>query len=153
MAVVLAGHCHACELVGGLFANALEDYSAARSLVASWLPSSIRGETRLVVNDLGVRIKDFVLDLARDLIVPLERRSTLGGPVVSGSAAAGSPDAAADIRVHLRRLSRGAIVPLPDAASNPVLCRHAPGPVHGCMRIVKDVVRMYFSMPFHGVLI
>jgi hypothetical protein len=151
--VALAGHCHACELVGGLFANALEDYGAARSLVALWLPSSVRGETRLVVDTSACGSRTFALNLARDLIVPLERRSALGGPVVSGSAAVGSPDAAADIHVHLRRLSSGAVVPPPDAASNPVLCRRAPGPVHGCIRIVEDVVRMYFSMPFHGVLI
>ena len=40
------------------------------------------------------------------------------------------------------------------AASNPVLCRLAPGPVHGCMmQIIENVVGMYFWMPLHGVLI
>jgi len=71
------GHCHAYELVGGLFAKALEEYGAARRLVASWLPSSVRGETRLV-DDLGVRTKDFVLDPAHELIVPLDHQSALG---------------------------------------------------------------------------
>ncbi|KAI9447290.1 hypothetical protein F5148DRAFT_725993 [Russula earlei] len=55
-AVALAGHCHAYELVGGLFAKPLEEFGAARRLVASWLPSNAAGETRLVVDDLGVRI-------------------------------------------------------------------------------------------------
>ena len=150
-AVALAGHCHAYELVGGLFAKALEEFGAARRLVASWLPSSIAAETRLVVDDLGVRIKDFALDPAQDLIVLLEHRPAVG-PIASSTS---SPDAAAgaDIRVHLRKLSAGATAAHP-AASNPVLCRRALGPVHGCMiQIVEDVVGMYFWMPFHGVLI
>jgi hypothetical protein len=148
-AVALAGHCHAYELVGGLFAKALEEYGAARRLVASWLPSSVADETRLVVDDLGVRIKDFALDPAQDLIVLLEHRPAVG-PLASST---GSPDAAADIRVHLRKLSAGAVAAHP-AASSPVLCRRALGPVHGCMiQIVEDVVGMYFWMPFHGVLI
>ena len=58
-AVALAGHCYTYELVGGLFAKALEEYGATRRLVASWLPSNTTDETRLVVDDLGVRIKDF----------------------------------------------------------------------------------------------
>ncbi|KAI9453366.1 hypothetical protein F5148DRAFT_1151976 [Russula earlei] len=147
-AVALAGHCHAYELVGGLFAKALEEFGAARRLVASWLPSNAAGETRLVVDDLGVRIKDFALDPAQDLIVLLEHRPAVG-PIASTSSSA----AAADIRVHLRKLSAGAVAPHP-AARNPVLCRHGLGPVHGCMiQIVEDVVGMYFWMPFHGVLI
>ncbi|KAI9450176.1 hypothetical protein F5148DRAFT_610129 [Russula earlei] len=148
-AVALAGHCHAYELVGGLFAKALEEFGAARRLFASWLLSNAAGETRLVVDDLGVRIKDFALDPAQDLIVLLEHRPAVG-PIVSTSS---SSAAAADIRVHLRKLSPGAVAPHP-AARNPVLCRHGRGPVHGCMiQIVEDVVGMYFWMPFHGVLI
>ena len=149
--MALTGHCHAYDLAGGLFAKALEESGAARRLVASWLPTSVADETRLVVEDLGVRIKDFALDPAQDLIVLLEHRP----PVISIASSTGSPDAAAgaDIRVHLRRLSAGAVVPHP-AASNPVLCRRAVSTVHGCMiQIVEDVVGMYFWMPFHGVLI
>jgi hypothetical protein len=148
-AVALAGHCHAYELVGGLFAKALEEYGAARRLVASWLPSTAVAETRLVVDDLGVRIKDFALDPAQDLVVLLEHRPA-AGPFASTSSSAA---AGADIRVHLRRLSAGVVAPHP-AAKNPVLCHRALGPVHGCMiQIVEDVVGMYFWMPFHGVLI
>jgi hypothetical protein len=77
--VALAGHCHAYELVGGLFAKALEEYGAARQLVASWLPSSVSGKPRLVVDDLGVRIKDFALDPPQDLVVLLEYRRAGGG--------------------------------------------------------------------------
>ena len=55
-AVSLAGHCHAYELVGGLFSKAIEEYGAARRLVASWLLSNTSDEKRLVVDDLGVRI-------------------------------------------------------------------------------------------------
>ncbi|KAI9446939.1 hypothetical protein F5148DRAFT_746642 [Russula earlei] len=147
-AVALAGHFHAYELVGGLFAKALEEFGAARRLVASWLPSNAAGETRLVVDDLGVRTKDFALDPAQELIVLLEHRPAVG-PIASTSTSA----AAADIRVHLRKLSAGAIAPHL-AARNPVLCWHGLGPVHGCMiQIVEDVVGMYFWMPFHGVLI
>jgi len=163
--VALTGHCHAYELVGGLFAKALEEFGAARRLVASWLPSSAAAETRLVVDDLGVRIKDFALDPAQDLIVLLEHRPP-AGPLATSSSSYSYPDpddpdtgaaagagAAADIRVHLRRLSAGAVAPHP-AASNPVLCRRAASAVHGCMiQIVEDVVGMYFWMPFHGVLI
>jgi hypothetical protein len=155
--VALTGHCHAYELVGGLFAKALEEFGAARRLVASWLPSSLAGETRLVVDDLGVRIKDFALDPAQDLIVLLEHRPPTG-PIATSSSSSSYPDgvgvgAGADIRVHLRRLSAGAVAPHP-AASSPVLCRRAPGAVHGCMiQIVEDVVGMYIWMPFHGVLI
>lgn len=146
--VALAGHCHAYELVGGLFAKALEEYGSARRLVASWLPSNTVDETRLVVDDLGVRIKDFALDPAQDLIVLLEHRPA-AGPTANTSAAT----AGADIRVHLRKLSAGAVAPHP-AAKIPVLCRRALGPVHGCMiQIVEDVVGMYFWMPLHGVLI
>ncbi|KAI0251641.1 hypothetical protein BJV78DRAFT_415852 [Lactifluus subvellereus] len=145
-AVALAGHCHAYELVGGLFAKALEEYGAARRLVASWLPSTAAGETRLVVDDLGVRIKDFALDPAQDLVVLLEHRP-------ASSSASALAIAGADIRVHLRKLSAGVVAPHP-AAKHPVLCHRALGPVHGCMiQIVEDVVGMYFWMPFHGVLI
>jgi hypothetical protein len=147
--VALAGHCHAYELVGGLFAKALEEHGAARRLVASWLPSNTTSETRLVVDDLGVRIKDFALDPAQDLVVLLEHRPAYG-PFTSMSSTA---SALADVRVHLRKLSAGVVAPHP-AAKNPVLCRPALGPVHGCMiQIVEDVVGMYFWMPFHGVLI
>jgi hypothetical protein len=140
--VVLAGHCHAYELVGGLFAKAIEEFGAARKLVASWLPGNGRGERRLVVDDLGVRIKDFALDPSQDLIVLLEHR-----PVPRSSSMAG-----ADICVHLRKLS--AVVAPHPAAKNPMLCRRAIGPVHGCMiQIIEDIVGMYFWMPFHAVLI
>lgn len=147
-AVALAGHCHAYELVGGLFAKALEEYGAARRLVASWLPTNTTDESRLIVDDLGVRIKDFALDPAQDLIVLLEHRPAAGPSANTSAATAG-----ADIRVHLRKLSAGAVAPHP-SAKVPVLCRRALGPVHGCMiQIVEDVVGMYFWMPLHGVLI
>jgi len=147
-AVALGGHCHAYELVGGLFAKALEEFGAARRLVASWLPTNDVDETRLVVDDLGVRIKDFALDPAQDLIVLLEH-CPVAGPTANTSAAT----AGTDIRVHLRKLSAGVVAPHP-AAKVPVLCRRALGPVHGCMiQIVEDVVGMYFWMPLHGVLI
>jgi hypothetical protein len=148
VSVALAGHCHAYELVGGLFAKAIEEYGSARRLVASWLPSNTSDEKRLVVDDLGVRIKDFALDPAQDLIVLLEHRPAAGPSANTSAATAG-----ADIRVHLRKLSAGAVAPHP-AAKEPVLCRRALGPVHGCMiQIVEDVVGMYFWMPLHGVLI
>ena len=125
----------------GLFAKAVEESGAAHRLVASWLPNSVADETRLVVDDLGVRIKDFALDPAQDLIVLLEHCAP-AGPIAGSTR---SPDAAtgADIRVHLRRLSAGAVAPHP-AASNPILCRRALSAVHGCMiQIVEDVVGMY----------
>ncbi|KAH9018313.1 hypothetical protein EDB84DRAFT_1276248 [Lactarius hengduanensis] len=147
-AVALAGRCHAYELAGGLFAKAVEEHGAARRLVASWLPSNSADETRLVVDDLGVRIKDFALDTAQDLIVLLEHPAAAGLSASPSAAYAG-----ADIRVHLRKLSAGAVVPHP-AAKVSVLCRRARGPVHGCMiQIVEDVVGMYLLMPLPGVLI
>jgi hypothetical protein len=140
--VALAGHCHAYELVGGMFAKALEDFGAARRLVASWLPGDGRAERRFVVDDLGVRIKDFALDPSQDLIALLEHRPAPGSSSMAG----------ADICVHLRKLS--AVVAPHPAAKTPVLCRRAVGPVHGCMiQIVEDIVGMYFWMPFHAVLI
>ena len=134
-AVSLAGHCHAYELVGGLFSKAIEEYGAARRLIASWLPSNTSDEKRLVVDDLGVRIKDFALDPAQDLIVLLEHRPATGPSANTSAATTG-----ADIRVHLRKLSTGAVAPNP-AAKEPVLCRRALGPVHGCMiQIVEDAL-------------
>ncbi|KAI0263627.1 hypothetical protein BC834DRAFT_304707 [Gloeopeniophorella convolvens] len=114
---------------------------------------------RLVVDDLGVRIKDFALDPAQDLIVLLEHQGGLGPfPALSASGAPG-----AEVRVHLRRLGGrlgdGGAEGLAARAPHPrarcaVLCRRAPGPIHGCMiQIVEDVVGMYFWQPFHGVLI
>ncbi|KAH9031019.1 hypothetical protein EDB85DRAFT_2146365 [Lactarius pseudohatsudake] len=147
-AVALAGRCRAYELVGGLFAKAVEEHGAARRLVASWLPSNSADETRLVVDDLGVRIKDFALDTAQDLIVLLEHPSAAGLSASPSAAYAGT-----DIRVHLRKLSAGAVAPHP-AAKVSVLCHRARGPVHGCMiQIVEDVVEMYLLMPLPGVLI
>ncbi|KAI0272082.1 hypothetical protein BGY98DRAFT_168578 [Russula aff. rugulosa BPL654] len=140
--VALAGHCHAYELVGGLFAKALDDLGAARRLVASWLPGNGRVERRFVVDDLGVRVKDFALDPSQDLIVLLEHRPAPGRSSMAG----------ADICVHLRKLS--AVVAPHPAAKTPMLCRRAIGPVHGCMiQVVEDIVGMYFWMPFHAVLI
>ncbi|KAH9018318.1 hypothetical protein EDB84DRAFT_1626704 [Lactarius hengduanensis] len=132
-AVALAGPCHAYELAGGLFAKAIEEFRAAPRLVASWLPSNTADETRLVIDDLGVRIKDFALDPSQDLIVFLEHpSSTVLLPVPLGA---------------------GAVAPHP-AAKVPVLCRRSPGPVHGCMiQVVEDIVGVYFWMPLHGVLI
>jgi hypothetical protein len=129
----------------------VEESGAARRLVASWLPSSVREESRLVVDDLGVRIKDFALDPSQDLIVLLEHQPAVS-PIVSSTSSPGAAGGG-DIRVHLRKLSAGAVAAHP-AASNPVLCRRGLGLVHGCMiQIVEDVVGMYFWMPFHGVLI
>ena len=143
--VALAGHCHAYELVGGLFAKALEESGVARRFVASWLPGNGRAERRFVVDDLGVRIKDFALDPSQDLIVLLEHRPA--SPAPGSSFMAG-----ADICVHLRKLS-AVDAPHP-AAKTPMLCRRAIGPVHGCMvQIVEDIVGMYFWIPFHAVLI
>jgi hypothetical protein len=143
-ALALAGHCHAYELVGGLFAKAIEEFGSARRLVGAWLPGNgDRAERRLVVDDLGVRIKDFALDPSQDLIVLLEHRPAPGSLSMDN----------ADIVVHLRKLSGGVVAPHP-AAKVPVLCKRALGPVHGCMiQIVDDIVGMYFWIPFHGVLI
>ena len=147
-AVALAGHCHAYELVGGLFAKALEEFGTARRLVVSWLPSNTDDETRLVVDYLGVRIRDFALDTTQDLIVLLEHRLA-AGPSTNTSGATAN----ADIRALLRKLSAGAVAPHP-AAKVSVLRPRALGPEDGCiMQIVEDVVRMYFWMPLHGVLI
>ncbi|KAH8991386.1 hypothetical protein EDB86DRAFT_1599046 [Lactarius hatsudake] len=103
-------------------------------------------ETSLVVDDLGVRVKDFTLDPSQDLIVFLEHRP-------AASASSSTPNSGAGVCVHLRKLSAGAVAPHP-AAKVPVLCGRAPGPVHGCMiQVVEDVVGVYFWMPLHGVLI
>src|SRR6266702_7786399 len=92
--------------------------------------------------------RTFALDPAQDFIILLEHRP-VAGPSTSTSVAT----AGADIRVHLRKLSAGAVAPHP-AAKVPVLCRCALGPVHGCMiQIVEDVVGMYFWTPLHGVLV
>ncbi|KAH9031028.1 hypothetical protein EDB85DRAFT_2146371 [Lactarius pseudohatsudake] len=145
-AVALAGPCHAYELAGGLFAKAIEEFGAARRLVASWLPSNTADETRLVIDDLGVRIKDFALDPSQDLIAFLEH-------CPAASASSSAPNSGAGVCVHLRKLSAGAVVPHP-AVKVPVLCSRAPGPVHGCMiQVVEDIVGVYFRMPLHGVLI
>ena len=128
--------------------QALEEFGAVRRLVASWLPSNTADETRLVVDDIDVRIKDFALDPAHDLIVLLEHRPAAGPSANSSAATAG-----ADICVHLRKLSPGAVAPH-SATKVPVLCSCALGHVHGCMiQIVEDVVGMYFWMPLHKVLI
>jgi hypothetical protein len=79
--VALAGHCHAYELVGAI-RQALEEFEAARRLVASWLRSNTTDEMWLVADDLGVRIKDFALDPAQDFIVLLEHRPAVD-PIAS----------------------------------------------------------------------
>ncbi|KAH9031031.1 hypothetical protein EDB85DRAFT_2146374 [Lactarius pseudohatsudake] len=127
-AVALAGPCHAYELAGGLFAKAIEEFGAARRLVASWLPSNTADETRLVIDDLGVRIKDFALDPSQDLIVFLKHRP-------AASASSSVPNSGAGVCVHLRKLSAGAVAPHPAA------------------KVVEDIVGVYFRMPLHGVLI
>ena len=108
------------------------------------------------MDDLGVRIKDFALDPAQDLIILLEHRPPAGPISTSSSSMSSSLDAeaaGADIRMHLRRLSTGALAAHP-AASHPVFCQRAVSAVHGCMiQIVEDVVGMYFWIPFRGVLI
>ncbi|KAH9024633.1 hypothetical protein EDB85DRAFT_1894251 [Lactarius pseudohatsudake] len=136
-AVALAGPYHAYELAGGLFAKAIEEFGAARWLVASWLPSNTTDETRLVIDDLGVRIKEFALDPSQDLIVFLEHR-----PAASASSSA--PNSGAGVCVHLRKLSAGAVARLAPHPAAKVPC---------CAAVVEDIVGVYFWMPLHGVLI
>ena len=59
------------------------------------------GETWIVADNLGVRIKDFALDLAQDLIVL--KHYPAAAPWASANTSAAT--AGADIRVHLRKLS------------------------------------------------
>ncbi|KAH8977233.1 hypothetical protein EDB83DRAFT_2538029 [Lactarius deliciosus] len=54
----------------------------------------------LVIDDLGVRIKDFALDPSQDLIIFLEHH-----PAASPSSSA--PNSGAGVCVHLRRLGAG----------------------------------------------
>ena len=65
------------------------------------MPSNKSGETRIVTDNLGVGIKDFVLDLRRTLIVLLEHDRPAAGPSANTSAAI----AGADVRIPLRKLS------------------------------------------------
>ena len=81
-------YCHAYELVGGLFAKEFDAGAAGRRLVTSWLPSCGAGETQLVLDSVGVRIKGFAPDSARNLIVILEHRPPVG-PIASLDAVAG----------------------------------------------------------------
>ncbi|KAH9024628.1 hypothetical protein EDB85DRAFT_2150360 [Lactarius pseudohatsudake] len=125
-AVALAGLCHAYELAGGLFAKAIEEFRAARRLVASW--------------------QDFALDPSQDLIVFLEHR-----PVASASSSA--PNFGAGVCVHLRKLSAGASY-APSGGEGPRAVQPCARPVHGCMiQAAEDIVGVYFWMPLHGVLI
>ena len=55
MVVAFVGHCHTYELVGRLFVKALEEFGAMRQLVMLWLPSSVTGETTLIMDGLGMR--------------------------------------------------------------------------------------------------
>ncbi|KAH8985380.1 hypothetical protein EDB92DRAFT_1365791 [Lactarius akahatsu] len=131
---------------GGSSMDFPEGQRRQRRLVASWLPSNMADETSLVVDDLSVRVKDFALDPSQDLIVFLEHR-----PAASANSSA--PNSGAGVCIHLKKLSAGAVAPHP-AAKVPVLCSCAPGPVHGCMiQVVEVVVGVYFWMPLHGVLI
>ena len=77
--------------------------------------SNTTDDTRLVVDDLGVRIKDFALDPSQDLIVLLEHRPAAGPSVNTSAATAG-----ADIRVHLRKLSTGAVTTTPGEGARTV---------------------------------
>jgi hypothetical protein len=81
----------------------------------------------LVVDDLGLRVKDFALDPAQDLIVLLGNRRPAGPITASGSS---FPEAAAgaNICVHLQRLS---------------VCQRAASAVRGHMiQIVEGVTGM-----------
>ena len=99
------------------------------------------GKTQLVMNDLGIMlIKDFVLDPAQDPIDLLEHHLPTG--TIATRSMILSQDAAvnADIRMHFRRLSAGAVVPHP-VASNPGLCHQAASAVHGYMiQTVEDII-------------
>jgi hypothetical protein len=57
--------------------------------VASWLPSYGAGETQLVLDGIGVRIKGFALDSAQNLIVILKHHPPVG-PITSLDAVAGA---------------------------------------------------------------
>lgn len=84
------------------------------------------GEKRFVLDDLGVRIKDFALDPSQDFIVLLEHCPAPGSCV------------------HLRKLC--AVVAPHPAAKNLCCARCAIGPMHRCMiQIVEDVVGVYFE--------
>jgi len=76
--LVLVGHCHAYNLMGGMFTKVPKEFDAAQWLVTSWLPSNTADEMRLIVDDLGVRINDFTLDPMQDLIVLLEHQPVAG---------------------------------------------------------------------------
>ena len=76
--LVLVGHCHVYNLMGGMFAKAPKEFNTAQWLVALWLPSNTADKMHLVVNDLGMRINDFTLDPTQDLIVLLEHQPVAG---------------------------------------------------------------------------
>jgi len=76
--LVLVGHCHAYNLMGGMFTKAPKEFNTAQWLVALWLPSNTADETCLVVDDLSVHINDFTLDPMQDLIILLEHQPVAG---------------------------------------------------------------------------
>lgn len=62
------------ELYGGVLAQA---FSGHRKLGFTQLPSVIRGieEKQWVIEDVGVKIRDFGMDPAQDLLIVLEHHA------------------------------------------------------------------------------
>ena len=84
------------------------------------------------MDDLGLRIKSFALNPAKDLIVLLEHRPPIG-PIAASASSSPDPAAGANIRVHLQRLR---------------VCQRAASAVRGHMiQIVEDVTGNVISEP------
>ncbi|KAI0672339.1 hypothetical protein C8Q78DRAFT_1026481 [Trametes maxima] len=115
------------ELYGGVLAQG----EGSRTLVLKQLPSAIRGiegrEWR--IEDLGVKMRDFGMDPAQDLLVVLENRAE---------------GASMTCAVHLRTLSTGDPHP---AAPRPAVVTHSPqlGRYTHTIQIVEDFVAILMT--------
>ncbi|TFY77432.1 hypothetical protein EWM64_g6583 [Hericium alpestre] len=144
--------CLAYELVGGVFATVGDPSSDHTSLgnsqfIASWLPTASIDEHRVVYRDMGIPVKDFAIDPTQDLLALVERHPDVFGQAMDGLAAPFH----GDIRIHLRSLSTN----MPHGLARTPILRHPSGIAvsESTTQIAHDVVGMFLSRPFAGLII
>ncbi|KAH8111595.1 hypothetical protein DFH11DRAFT_1690281 [Phellopilus nigrolimitatus] len=130
------GECHAYELVGGVFAKAMNPQGVmglvsnpgSRHLSLIKLPSAGAEGESIVREDVGLLCRDFAMDPTQDLIALLEQPNS----------------EAPSVSVHLRTISTNANHPL---ASAPVLKHSLKAPFEGAeMQICDDVVAIFIRI-------
>ncbi|PFH47233.1 hypothetical protein AMATHDRAFT_68200 [Amanita thiersii Skay4041] len=133
--VDVAGPCTAYELVAGVFAK-----TSGRDLFLSWLPSSTSPGRVVHYQDIGMQLRDFVIDPTQNLIVMLDADDT---PF--------QPNQPRNVWLHLRAMSSLENHP---EARNPDLRFGINHPESGnhissaFLQVANDVLAVFISMGF-----